>query len=74
MAPAAGVVKNAMSAVSTVRMDQLGCHVSAWKLLIERQILVEHWKRPDGVNSMMSGGLKGYCDGSRMRPWYRPPA
>jgi hypothetical protein len=59
---------NAMSAVRAVRTLQLGCQCSGWWLEMDRQILVPVWKRPLGVSIMKAGGLKGYSDGSRMRP------
>jgi hypothetical protein len=45
--------------VRIVATDQAGFHVDGWNDVIDVQILVSGLNRPDGVKSLMSGGLKG---------------
>jgi len=59
MAPLAGVTKNAVRAVKTVRIDHEGCQEAGWKEEIDRQIFLPVSNRPEGVSSNKSGGLKG---------------
>lgn len=45
--------------VRMVATDQAGFQVDGWNDVMEVQILVSGLNRPDGVKSLMSGGLKG---------------
>jgi hypothetical protein len=55
--------------MSTFSTPQIGTHDSGWKLLAERQMSSLGAKRPDGVMSLIPGGLRGYSLGKRRTPW-----
>ena len=59
MADSAGVGKKATRASMMVRIPQAGCQCSGWCAEMDRQIFLFTSNRPEGVRSMMEGGLKG---------------
>jgi len=59
--------------VHIVATLQAGFQVPGWKSDMEKHIFLSGWNRPDGVNILIPGGLKGYSDGNIMSPWYSPP-
>jgi len=54
--------------VKIVATLQAGFQEPGWKSDIEKHIFLFGWKRPDGVNILMPGGLKGYSDGKSRTP------
>ena len=55
--------------MTIVETPQLELHNSGWKSLKLMQIGVLVANRPDGVNILIRGGLKGYSLGKESVPW-----
>jgi len=54
--------------VKMVATLHAGFQEPGWKSDMEKHIFLFGWKRPDGVNILMPGGLNGYSDGKRRTP------
>jgi hypothetical protein len=59
---------NDSNPVSIVATLQAGFQVPGWKSDMEKQIFLSGWNRPEGVNILIPGGLKGYSAGKMSTP------